>query len=107
MADPSADRRSAAKIRQALTALPLPVTRLNEFDNCRDARRQCQARLSDADKSGWRITAWTYEMLTRYADFFSTVESSPLNPACARAVVNGEQSLLVLAGPGAAKRPYW
>ena len=45
-------------------------------------------------------------MLTRYADFFSTVESSPLNPA-ARAVVNGEQSLLVLAGPGAAKRPYW
>ena len=41
-------------------------------------------------------------MLTRYADFFSTVESSPLNPA-ARAVVNGEQSLLVLAGAGSGK----
>lgn len=42
-------------------------------------------------------------MLTQYADFFSTVESSPLNPAQARAVVNGEQSLLVLAGAGSGK----
>ena len=42
-------------------------------------------------------------MLTRYADFFSTVESSPLNPAQARAVVNGEHSLLVLAGAGSGK----
>ena len=92
------------KIRQALTALPLPVTRLNEFDNCRDAWRQCQARLSDADKSRLAHNqAWTDEMLTRYADFFSTVESSPLNPAQARAVVNGEQSLLVLAGAGSGK----
>ena len=92
------------KIRQALTALPLPVTRLNEFDNCRDAWRQCQAWLSDADKSRLAHNqAWTDEMLTRYADFFSTVESSPLNPAQARAVVNGEQSLLVLAGAGSGK----
>ncbi|WP_368268235.1 DNA helicase IV [Enterobacter cloacae] len=92
------------KIRQALTALPLPVTRLNEFDNCRDAWRQCQAWLSDADKSRLAHNqAWTDEMLTRYAEFFSTVESSPLNPAQARAVVNGEQSLLVLAGAGSGK----
>ena len=27
------------KIAQALTALPLPVARLEEFDNCRDAWR--------------------------------------------------------------------
>lgn len=92
------------KIRQALSALPVSVTRLDEFDNCRDAWRQCQAWLSDMDKSRFAHNqAWTDTMLTRYADFFSTVESSPLNPAQARAVVNGEQSLLVLAGAGSGK----
>lgn len=92
------------KIRQALTALPLPATRLNEFDNCRDAWQRCQAWLTDIDKSRLAHNqAWTDAMLTEYADFFSTVESSPLNPAQARAVVNGEQSLLVLAGAGSGK----
>jgi len=92
------------KIRQALTALPLPVTRLNEFENCRDAWQQCQAWLSDIDKSRLAHNqAWTNAMLSQYADFFSTIESSPLNPAQARAVVNGEQSLLVLAGAGSGK----
>ncbi|HCB26630.1 MAG TPA: DNA helicase IV, partial [Citrobacter freundii] len=38
-----------------------------------------------------------------YAEFFQHIESSPLNPAQARAVVNGEQSLLVLAGAGSGK----
>jgi DNA helicase-4 len=42
-------------------------------------------------------------MLVQYADFFSNIESSPLNPAQARAVVNGEHSLLVLAGAGSGK----
>ncbi len=84
------------------------MTRLDEFDNCRDAWRQCQAWLNDKDKSRLAHNqAWTDAMLTQYADFFSTVESSPLNPAQARAVVNGEQSLLVLAGPVAVKRRYW
>mgnify|MGYP001057947045 FL=1 len=92
------------KIRQALSALPLSVARLEEFDNCRDAWRQCQAWLNDKDKSRLAHNqAWTDAMLTQYADFFSTVESSPLNPAQARAVVNGEQSLLVLAGAGSGK----
>ncbi|HGN8753193.1 DNA helicase IV [Enterobacter asburiae] len=92
------------KIRQALSALPLSVTRLDEFDNCRDAWHQCQAWLNDKDKSRLAHNqAWTDAMLTQYADFFSTVESSPLNPAQARAVVNGEQSLLVLAGAGSGK----
>lgn len=92
------------KIRQALSALPLSVTRLDEFDNCRDAWRQCQAWLNDKDKSRLAHNqAWTDAMLTQYAEFFRTVESSPLNPAQARAVVNGEQSLLVLAGAGSGK----
>jgi DNA helicase-4 len=42
-------------------------------------------------------------MLTEHAEFFQQIESSPLNPAQARAVVNGEQSLLVLAGAGSGK----
>ena len=92
------------KIAQALTALPLPVARLEEFDNCRDAWRKCQAWLNDIEKSRLAHNqAWTEAMLTQYADFFSTVESSPLNPAQARAVVNGEHALLVLAGAGSGK----
>ena len=92
------------KIKQALTALPLPVSRLDEFENCREAWRQCQAWLTDIDQSRLAHNqAWTDAMLTQYADFFSQIESSPLNPAQARAVVNGEQSLLVLA----AKPPCW
>lgn len=92
------------KITQALTALPLPPSRLEEFENCRDAWRQCQAWLKDIDQSRLlHNQAWTDTMLTRYADFFAGIESSPLNPAQARAVVNGEHSLLVLAGAGSGK----
>lgn len=92
------------KIKVALSALPLPVSRLDEFENCRDAWRQCQAWLTDIDKSRLAHNqAWTDTMLTQYADFFSNIESSPLNPAQARAVVNGEHSLLVLAGAGSGK----
>ena len=92
------------KIAQALLALPLPTSRLDEFDNCRDAWRQCQAWLKDIDQSRLAHNqAWAEEMLTRYADFFAGIESSPLNPAQARAVVNGEHSLLVLAGAGSGK----
>lgn len=92
------------KIKQALTALPLPVSRLDEFENCREAWLQCQAWLTDIDQSRLAHNqAWTDAMLTQYADFFSQIESSPLNPAQARAVVNGEQSLLVLAGAGSGK----
>lgn len=47
--------------------------------------------------------AYTDAMLEEYDEFFQHVESSPLNPAQARAVVNGEQSLLVLAGAGSGK----
>lgn len=92
------------KISQALVALPLPTSRLDEFDNCRDAWRQCQAWLRDIDQSRLAHNqAWTDAMLTRYADFFAGIESSPLNAAQARAVVNGEHSLLVLAGAGSGK----
>ena len=37
------------QILQAFAALPLPVNRLEEFENCRDALRQCQAWLKDIE----------------------------------------------------------
>lgn len=39
------------QIRRALSALPLPVNRLEEFDNCREAWRKCQARLKDIESA--------------------------------------------------------
>ncbi|MEZ6875327.1 DNA helicase IV [Enterobacter sp. KBR-315C3_2022] len=92
------------KIAQAIAALPFPSSRLDEFENCREAWRKCQAWLGDIDKSRLAHNqAWTDAMLVRHADFFRNIESSPLNPAQARAVVNGERSLLVLAGAGSGK----
>ena len=91
-------------IRTAFEALPLPPSRLEEFDNCREAWRQCQAWLNDMDRARLAHNqAYTEKMLDRYADFFARVESAPLNPSQARAVVNGETSLLVLAGAGSGK----
>lgn len=92
------------KISQVIAALPFPASRLDEFENCREAWRKCQAWLGDIDKSRLAHNqAWTDAMLVRHADFFRNIESSPLNPAQARAVVNGERSLLVLAGAGSGK----
>ncbi|QKN82476.1 DNA helicase IV [Scandinavium goeteborgense] len=92
------------KILNALEALPVPVARLDSFDNCRELWQQCQAWLKDRDASRLKHNqAFTETMLTQYAAFFQGIESSPLNDAQARAVVNGEHSLLVLAGAGSGK----
>ncbi|WP_436875967.1 DNA helicase IV [Siccibacter turicensis] len=101
-------RRDMQAIRQrildAYSALPLPQARLNGFDRCRELWQACEAWLNDTEKR--RAThnqAYTDAMLTRYADFFNGVESAALNPSQARAVVNGEDALLVLAGAGSGK----
>lgn len=92
------------QIRNALDALPVPTSRLDSFDNCREPWRQCQAWLKDSESCRLAHNqTFTDTMLSQYAEFFEQVESSPLNPAQARAVVNGEQSLLVLAGAGSGK----
>ncbi|SFQ96924.1 DNA helicase-4 [Enterobacter sp. kpr-6] len=92
------------QISRAFEALPLPTARLASFDNCRELWQRAQAWLNDVE--GCRTEhnqAWTTAMLKEYAPFFEQIESSPLNPSQARAVVNGEQSLLVLAGAGSGK----
>ncbi|WP_260863908.1 DNA helicase IV [Citrobacter sp. Marseille-Q6884] len=92
------------QIRRAFAALPLPVNRLEEFENCREALRLCQAWLKDIEACRLQHNqAYTDAMLVEHAEFFQNIESSPLNPAQARAVVNGEKSLLVLAGAGSGK----
>jgi DNA helicase-4 len=92
------------QLQQAFTALPVPLARLETFENCRELWRQCQAWLNDTEaRRSAHNQAWTQTMLHEYAAFFKDIESSPLNPAQARAVVNGEQSLLVLAGAGSGK----
>jgi len=91
-------------IRKAFDSLPLPVARLDEFDNCRADYRFCLEWLKNSDISRQeRNSQWTERMLEQHVDFFSRVESSPLNPAQARAVVNGEDAVLVLAGAGSGK----
>nr|WP_314419770.1 DNA helicase IV [uncultured Erwinia sp.] len=91
-------------IRKSFDALPLPVSRLDEFDNCREAWRYCQQWLNDSDTQRVQRNAhWTDRMLEQHAAYFGQVESSPLNSSQARAVVNGEDSVLVLAGAGSGK----
>ena len=91
-------------IAQAFAAQPLPEARLIEFDNCREASLYCQQHqdYSNSDRSQ-RNEAWTEDILQRYAQFFEHVESSPLNLSQAKAVVNGEDAVLVLAGAGSGK----
>lgn len=92
------------KIRHALSGLPVPTSRLEGFENCRELWRQCQSWLGDTEKARLEHNQkFTESMLEQYRGFFAAVESSPLNPAQARAVVNGERSLLVLAGAGSGK----
>ncbi|MXP49562.1 DNA helicase IV [Pantoea sp. Eser] len=93
-----------AQIVKQFDALPLPLTRLNEFVACRDDLEFCQRWLDQGETVlRQRNSDWTATMLTRYHDFFASVETTPLNTAQCEAVVNGEASLLVLAGAGSGK----
>ncbi len=91
-------------VRATFSALPLPLARLTEFENCREAYLECNSWLTNVENRRQQANQkYTEQMLSEYADFFQQVESSPLNPAQARAVVNGEESVLVLAGAGSGK----
>lgn len=91
-------------VRNAFAALPLPTVRLNEFAECREAWHCCQQLLEQGDAFRQRCNeSYTRRMLEQYADFFQNIERAPLNTAQAQAVVNNEDSLLVLAGAGSGK----
>lgn len=93
-----------ASIREAFTSLPMPVQRLIDFDSCRADYELCLRWLEQGNRSvDRRNQQWTHRMLEEHQDFFQSVESSPLNESQSRAVVNGEDSVLVLAGAGSGK----
>ncbi len=91
-------------ITRQFSALPLPLTRIAEFDNCRERWEFCQQWLEQGEAAiRQRNRQWTSKILSDYHEFFSTVETTPLNPSQCEAVVNGEDALLVLAGAGSGK----
>lgn len=92
------------QIRQAFGALPMPIARLEAFDNCRQDYQTCLQWLQHGPQSvARRNQQWVERMLVEHQDFFQHVEASPLNASQSRAVVNGEESVLVLAGAGSGK----
>ncbi len=91
-------------ITRQFSALPLPPARVAEFDNCRERWEFCQQWLEQGETAiRQRNREWTRNILNDYHEFFSTVETTPLNPSQCEAVVNGEDALLVLAGAGSGK----
>lgn len=101
-------REEAAKWRESVletfASQPLPVARLAEFADCREAWLFCQRWLDNSEAQRQQRNAqWTEKMLAQHAEFFASIERSPLNPSQAGAVVNGEEALLVLAGAGSGK----
>ncbi|CDH22783.1 DNA helicase IV [Xenorhabdus bovienii] len=92
------------QIQEAFQALPLPLARIEQFENCRDDYRMCLDWLDEGGKTIKTLNQqWVERILQQYAEFFQTIETTPLNRFQCQAVVNGEKSILVLAGAGSGK----
>ena len=91
-------------IQESFSAIPLPIERLAQFDNCRDLYQRCLKWLQQGENLiEEENSQWITRMLSEHAEFFNTIESSPLNELQCKAVINGESNILVLAGAGSGK----
>ncbi|MCV9877754.1 DNA helicase IV [Brenneria izbisi] len=91
-------------IHSTFASLPLPVVRLDEFDDCRDNYRLCLQWLDHGNQERTKCNqAWMARVLVEQQAFFQSVETTPLNRAQCMAVINGEEAVLVLAGAGSGK----
>jgi len=92
------------QVQESFRAIPLPLERLAEFDNCRDLWRSCRQWQQQGEATlQQRNRDWATETIRASQDFFAAAEATPLNRAQAEAVVNGEDTLLTLAGAGSGK----
>ncbi|RLM25804.1 DNA helicase IV [Brenneria alni] len=91
-------------IGSTLASLPLPVARLGEFDICRENYQLCQQWLDRGARQRTECNqGWMERMLVAQQTFFQSVETTALNVAQCKAVMNGEDAVLVLAGAGSGK----
>ena len=91
-------------IKESFSAIPLPLERLIQFDNCQALYLQCLEWLKQGETLiNKENSAWVAQILSEHEEFFNTIESSPLNESQCRAVINGEDNILVLAGAGSGK----
>ncbi len=91
-------------IQESFSAVPLPLERLPQFDNCKAHYQRCLQWLQQGNVLIAQENAqWVARMLSEHAEFFTTIESSPLNESQCKAVINGEDNILVLAGAGSGK----
>ncbi|WP_092507312.1 DNA helicase IV [Xenorhabdus mauleonii] len=92
------------QIQETFQALPLPLQRIEQFENCRENYQICLSWLNEGKKILQTINQqWVDRTLAQYDEFFRTVETSPLNRSQCQAVINGERNILVLAGAGSGK----
>ncbi|MBD1227339.1 DNA helicase IV [Xenorhabdus griffiniae] len=92
------------QIKETFQALPLPLQRVTQFENCRKNYEICLDWLESGEKIIQTLNRqWVDHMLVEYGQFFQTIETSPLDRAQCQAVINGEQNILVLAGAGSGK----
>ncbi|MFS1538195.1 MAG: DNA helicase IV [Candidatus Phlomobacter fragariae] len=92
------------QINSILNSLPMPLERLNEFVSCRQNFAVCQHWLHLNHQALRDINQyWVAQLLRQHSEFFQQFTVTPLNLSQVNCVVNGEENILVLGGPGSGK----